>query len=312
MKVENIRDKIILYAALDWGLGHVTRSIGIIQQLIDQQNTIIIACDSKQKILFMSYFPEIRYEILSGYNFNFSNKGKWGLDLLKSSLNFFKAISNENKFIRSFELLNKIDLVISDHRYGFYSRIKPSYFITHQLNLPISKWYYFIQLWHEVKLHKFTTLWILDTAQYKFAGKLSMPIKHNSLEYIGLYSRFKCISITNLVYDYLIVISGPSSYSSTFISELKLKIDFSNKSVAVLYPSNYELEHESGFKYFEANNLKQNDELFFKSKIIISRFGYSTLMDLVLTNKRGLLIPTKGQKEQHYLAKVPNNLVYKL
>ena len=39
-----------------------------------------------------------------------------------------------------------------------------------------------------------------------------------------------------------------------------------------------------------------------QSKIIISRSGYTTVMDLVVLRKKAILIPTPGQKKQEYLA----------
>ena len=38
------------------------------------------------------------------------------------------------------------------------------------------------------------------------------------------------------------------------------------------------------------------------ARIIISRAGYSTIMDLVKLQKSALLVPTPGQTEQEYLA----------
>ena len=38
------------------------------------------------------------------------------------------------------------------------------------------------------------------------------------------------------------------------------------------------------------------------SKIIISRSGYSSIMDLISLDKTGIIIPTSGQTEQEYLA----------
>nr|MDQ3101348.1 hypothetical protein [Bacteroidota bacterium] len=38
--------------------------------------------------------------------------------------------------------------------------------------------------------------------------------------------------------------------------------------------------------------------------LIVSRSGYTTIMDLVATGKRALLIPTPGQPEQEYLARL--------
>jgi len=41
-----------------------------------------------------------------------------------------------------------------------------------------------------------------------------------------------------------------------------------------------------------------------ETPVIISRSGYSTIMDLVRLNKSAILIPTPGQTEQEYLAKL--------
>ena len=44
------------------------------------------------------------------------------------------------------------------------------------------------------------------------------------------------------------------------------------------------------------------NEVICASKIVISRSGYSTIMDLAMTGKKAILIPTPGQTEQEYLA----------
>jgi predicted glycosyltransferase len=43
-------------------------------------------------------------------------------------------------------------------------------------------------------------------------------------------------------------------------------------------------------------------ELFNQSRIVVSRSGYTTIMDLVELQKPAILIPTPGQTEQEYLA----------
>ena len=40
-----------------------------------------------------------------------------------------------------------------------------------------------------------------------------------------------------------------------------------------------------------------------QSKIIITRSGYTTVMDLLKLHKKAILIPTPGQTEQEFLAK---------
>ncbi len=40
-----------------------------------------------------------------------------------------------------------------------------------------------------------------------------------------------------------------------------------------------------------------------ESEIVISRSGYTTIMDLAVLEKKAFFIPTPGQYEQEYLAK---------
>ena len=40
-----------------------------------------------------------------------------------------------------------------------------------------------------------------------------------------------------------------------------------------------------------------------QSKMVLSRSGYTTLMDLVKLQKKAFFVPTPGQTEQEYLAK---------
>ena len=55
---------------------------------------------------------------------------------------------------------------------------------------------------------------------------------------------------------------------------------------------------------FSINHLPSPEmkEMIYGSESIISRSGYTTIMDLVSLNCSALLIPTPGQTEQEYLA----------
>jgi uncharacterized protein (TIGR00661 family) len=302
MSPSEIKNKKILYAALDWGYGHVTRSIAIIQELTVNGNEIIIACNLEQENLFKSYFPALQYVFLEGYNFKFSGKGNWNLDLWKQRKSFFETINRENQFVENFCQKNNIDLIISDHRYGFFNTSLISIFITHQLHLPLSKWCFFIQKWHKKQLKNFNTIWVLDDEKSTLAGKLSKLISHNNIIYIGWKSRLSLLQNSVIKYDYLIVISGPKPYSEQFLYEILSKFDFTNKKAAILHPISIEITSpNNNFTLYKAENLKQTDQLFHESETIISRTGYSTLMDLKTLKKKAILFPTKGQKEQEYL-----------
>jgi UDP-N-acetylglucosamine:LPS N-acetylglucosamine transferase len=50
-------------------------------------------------------------------------------------------------------------------------------------------------------------------------------------------------------------------------------------------------------------NADEMQQAILKSNIIISRSGYSTIMDLAILGKKAIFIATPGQTEQEYLAK---------
>jgi hypothetical protein len=59
-------------------------------------------------------------------------------------------------------------------------------------------------------------------------------------------------------------------------------------------PSNLRIHN-----HLPANELNQ---ALSQSAFVIGRSGYSSIMDLVMLEKKGILIPTPGQPEQEYLA----------
>jgi hypothetical protein len=125
------------------------------------------------------------------------------------------------------------------------------------------------------------------------------------LYYLGWKSRFLKQDHVLIKFDYLIVISGPKPYSEQFLDEIILKFNLTDKKVAILYPISVRISSQNNnFTVFKTENLREQDRLFYESGTIISRSGYSTLMDLKILDKKGILFPTKGQQEQKYLAKL--------
>ena len=52
MNFSEVRNQTILYACNDWGMGHLMRSIPIINQLLKQENEIVfVGTDFQLKVL---------------------------------------------------------------------------------------------------------------------------------------------------------------------------------------------------------------------------------------------------------------------
>lgn len=304
MQIQEIYNKKIAFKALDWGLGHVTRSLSVLKQLLDQKNELIIFGTKKQIDIYISYYIDAKFIELTEIDWRFSGSGK----KLTEGFQVAKALLKKNK--QSFSELEKnlvtteIDFIISDHDYGFYSHQIPSIFITHQLNLPEST------PWVAKKVHvnwlrPFSFFWIVDDENLRLAGKLSelnQSLRKNAnYQYIGLRSRYSTIEIpSESEIPILIIISGPKPYSSQFLEILKNEIKKTDKIVHLICPNEIQIDDKQ-LKYASSNS--EADRWFLSARTIVSRSGYTTLMDCEILNKKGLFLATKGQLEQEYLAK---------
>jgi hypothetical protein len=67
----------ILVAPLDWGLGHATRCIPLIYNLLNSGATVIIAAEGSVKLLLQNEFPELTFLSLPGYNIKYSHHARW-------------------------------------------------------------------------------------------------------------------------------------------------------------------------------------------------------------------------------------------
>ncbi|MBL7737302.1 MAG: hypothetical protein JNL51_17720 [Chitinophagaceae bacterium] len=142
-------------------------------------------------------FPQISFVGLEGYNLKYGKNRLYTYLLLALQLPKILIKINKEKFwISRFLQENRVDLVISDNRFGFFSPKTPSVFITHQLAIQtgLGKWIDQIAQWVNYRwIKKFTECWIPDFEDGpNAAGILSHPSKLPPLpvRYIGCLSRF--------------------------------------------------------------------------------------------------------------------------
>jgi hypothetical protein len=304
MKPESISNKTVLLSPLNWGMGHVARCIPLIHQLIQQENRIIIACDASQKQIFLTYFPNITFENHEGYPFKFQGKGNFGKDLLVRIFKLNSRYKLEKKEVEQLIKKHSVDLILSDHRYGFISQKCTSIFITHQLNLPVSWHSKLADLIHKKRISPFQFVWVLDTLDSRFAGKLSVNKTFKNIEYIGSYSRFSLYEKEEKTIPLVVIVSGPEPYSKQFF---KQQFEIANKKkekTVFIVPANYPTKSQfEQIDIFPSSDWKVTDSIILKAKKIISRSGYSTIMDVNYLEVESELFATKGQNEQEYLSK---------
>jgi len=309
---------LLLFSPLDWGLGHTTRCIPLIQVFLDYGWRVIVACESTQKIILQYEFPEIGFVYLEGYGLRFSVLSRFNFFFLLLQIpKILIRINKEKIWIRRFLAENKVHAVISDNRYGFYpfkgkhsqEPEMPAIFITHQLNILTGMGRIADRLARSInykRINRFTGCWVPDfPGSLGTAGTLSHPDRFPQVPvtYIGCISRFKQISLP-LRFDLLIILSGPEPQRTVLENEcLKQLRYFNGKSVLVRgLPSANQLPLAvPGLLMFNHAAAGPLNQLICESKLVISRSGYTSIMDLLKLGKKMVLIPTPGQTEQEYL-----------
>jgi len=311
--VKKINIRTILIAPLDWGLGHATRCIPIIKALKNAGFNVIIACNAKQKSLLSTECTDVRFIDLEGYNIQYA-KRSWffALKIVFQIPNIIASIEREKKWVEKIIEEEKVDLVISDNRYGLNSTKVPSVFITHQLTIKAPfKWLQeLLQRINYGYIKRFHQCWIPDNAgDDNIAGVLSHPNKMPSIatQYIGLLSRFIEPENNTKKFDVCVLLSGPEPQrtilENILLKQLEKATHFKIIFVRGLPQTKEILMTSTAIEII--NHLKQKDLLsvICSSEIIIARSGYTTVMELMKLQKKSILIPTPGQTEQKYLAK---------
>jgi uncharacterized protein (TIGR00661 family) len=299
----------VLIAPLDWGLGHATRCIPIIKELIRFNCEVFIVADKKIFALLKKEFPGTVFLRFKGYEIEYSGHKKlFALTLFFQIPKIIFSIFKEKKWIKKMIREHSIDAVISDNRFGMYSKKILSVYITHQLCIKTGNIFTGIiaQKIHNYFIKKYTSCWIPDFKMNGLAGELSHPKNiPSNVVYIGALSRFNLLPDVEIIYDLLISISGPEPQRTIFENEILKQLKTFQGKVCLIRGLPSEKNVLKDFNSVKIKNHLTADELnkvIQQSKIIISRSGYTTVMDLAVLRKKAILIPTPGQKEQEYLA----------
>ncbi len=307
-----ITNKTIFISALDWGLGHASRCVSIIRSL-EKDNKIIIGVTPLTEFIFDEEFPHIQKIKVPAYNIRYSKYLPIWLKLIFDWKRISKIIKQEKQELEKIIFENKIDVVISDNRFGLYSEHARSILITHQLFLKTQWFLNYSQRVNKKFILNFPEVWVPDFEEKIkcLSGELSHGKHfHGNVKYIGIQSRLEKSDCIEKKFDYLFLISGPEPQQTIFKNFLIEKAKKNqNLKFAIVCPNDTKSENQtliSGMQHIEmfvSPNKKKISEVILQSHKIICRSGYSTLMDLYALGKKNIiLIPTPGQPEQEYLA----------
>lgn len=301
--------KHVLVTVLDWGLGHATRSVPVIRELLNQNCKVTLAGNGQSLKLLQQEFPLLAFHELPSYKVSYSDSMPFMLTIFLQLPKFLKAIRAEHNEIEKLVAQRDIDVIISDNRYGCWSKQVSSVLITHQVSIimpPMLSWLSFgLNYFNHQLIKRFNLCWVPDFESDRITGKLTTPGKLN-IRYIGMLSRFVRKENISIEQDLIVaVVSGPEPQRQVLESMLESQmVNQTGQLVLVRGIPQGEERNHAKIKFI--NHLPANElsELIQQANVIITRSGYSTIMDLVVLGKKNvIMIPTPGQTEQEYLAK---------
>ncbi len=309
--LEKINIRRVLIAPLDWGLGHATRCIPIINALLQNGFEVLIACNTTQQNLLRTEFPNLTFIPLKGYGVTYSkSKRMLPIKILWQVPKILKNIATEHNWLKNVVTEYKIDLVISDNRFGLHTQKCPCVFITHQLAIKMP--YAWLENWvrkiNYKHINQFNACWVPDIEEEKnVAGILSHPkiLPALPIHYLGLLSRFTKIESVEKKYEYCIMLSGPEPQRTLLEEKILATASSINGCILLLRgkPGSTETiipsSNTTVVNHLIGNELSLAIQ---QSEYIICRSGYTTVMELLALQKKAILIPTPGQTEQEYLA----------
>lgn len=300
--------KKILVAPLDWGLGHATRSIPVIQGLLDRGVEVMLASNGRPLSLLRKEFPQLESLEFPRYDVRYPTRSIYW-NIATQIPRIAKAAAFENRIVADLTEKKGLDAIISDHRLGCYNALIPSIIIAHQLHLKVAHAViqYPVRKIHYGLLRQFQACWVPDweNPAHSLAGTLDHPaLQSPPTRYIGPLSRLGKVQAAPK-YDILMLLSGPEPQRTRLERTLlEQAAGLKERILLVQGKTDAELpESQNGnptvLPYLTSKDL---EIALAESRIVVCRSGYSTLMDLAACGKKALLIPTPGQTEQEYLS----------
>ena len=245
----------ILVAPLNWGLGHASRCVPLVQRFLDEGHEVILGGDGASLTLLRRHFPKCRYVFLAPLNLRYGKGKRQVWAMIKALPKLMAWAYKDHVMLQAVLREEKIDMVVSDNCFGLYTShqsqtTNPSspitVYITHQLHIFLPKgWRWLEPL--VARLHariytRYNKVWVPDYEEFdrSLGGELSHPqfpnLPIHNIEYIGPLSRFaqstNCKPQTT--YGVVAVLSGLEPQRAMLERELVARYRDSQEKVLIV------------------------------------------------------------------------------
>lgn len=311
----------ILVAPLNWGLGHATRCIPIIRHYLSQGDEVILGGDGDSLRLLQRTFPTLRCIDLPSLELRYTTNAQQRGFYFRAIWALMRFTIADHYYLRQALAIEHFDLIISDNRFGCFSRDVRSVYITHQLYPVLPKRLRVLQplarAVHACIYKRYAEVWVPDYADPK--NNLSGQLSHGGhfdqkAKYIGPLSRFGTLepleqpkAVRTLEPKTLAILSGLEPQRTIFEKEILQRYEHSSESLLLVRGKVSEPKttiQRGNITIIPSISDAELVSAAQQANKIIARSGYSTIMDLEALGvlHKAELHPTPGQSEQEYLA----------
>ena len=325
----------ILIAPLNWGLGHATRCVPLVRQHLEQGDEVVLGGDGESLLLLQRHFPQLRVIHLQSLELRYSANNQQRGFYLRAIPALLRFTIADHYYLHQQLAIEHFDLIISDNRFGLFTRQTRCVYITHQVYVRLPRRLRIFQplarALHACVFKRYHEVWVPDyeNMEESLAGELCHGGRYDAhVKYIGQLSRFASSERTpkelrrnsedtpkpyhapvaeNTEYSVVAILSGLEPQRSIF--ERAILERYANTSEKVLLVRGKVAEAQTKIS---RNNItivaSLSDhallEAMKQSTTIVARSGYSTIMDLAVLGllDKAEFYPTPGQSEQEYLA----------
>ncbi len=301
----------VLVAPMPWGLGHATRCIPIIRRQLAEGHEVIIAASGGPKALLLSHFPSLQTVDIPFMTITYPADGRMVKHFFWQGPRLIWSIVREHRKLQVLVKELGIDLVISDSRFGLWTKRCRSVFITHQVRIKTPVFEGLVNSLNRWVMNRYDEVWIPDhETKPGLAGELSHPTRMPSrYRYVGPLSRFEeaLNRSSETIWDAVAIISGPEPQRSLFEAEVIRRYVESGERLLLLEgkpdePKETEMDNILIVHHLDDRALT---EALATTRKVIARSGYSTIMDMAALGVQDVEYhPTPGQTEQEYLAQL--------
>ena len=303
----------ILVAPLNWGLGHASRCVPLIERLQAEGHEVVLGGDGESLTLLRKHFPTLPVLPLAPLNLCYSTGRRQVFAMLRALPQIIHAAIRDHQMLAGYLLYEQIDEVISDNRFGLYNTKTHCIYMTHQLTIALPyPWRWLEPLvarWHKRIINRFDECWIPDEQQPAMAGRLSHPaVLPDNAKFIGILSRFAGKSFTpNSTFRVVAVLSGLEPQRTMFEQDIIRHYENADETVLIVRGKMHEPPTVIKHGLVTIAPLLDDAHLaayLLGAERIICRSGYSSVMDMYALGVMNKVEwhPTPGQPEQEYLA----------